>query len=70
MKVVSKVPYMQHGRIMTWPGLLNEPLKAGRTTHATHVSIDQKLWWPILARQKNQQLSFAFPVSRYWRDLK
>ena len=51
IKVISKVPNMQHGRVLAGPGLLNKPFKTGRSANPTHVSVDQELRWPILTKQ-------------------
>lgn len=48
IQVIRKVPSMQHGRVMSGPGLRNKPWKARCTTDSAHVSINQKLRRPIL----------------------
>jgi len=48
IQVIRKVPNMQHGRVMSGPGLRNKPFKTGRPTDSAHVSINQELRRPIL----------------------
>lgn len=73
IQVIRKVPNMQHGRVMSGPGLRNKPLKTGRPTDSTHVSINQELRRPILQMVEKcttvyQQSNISFCDTQEKRD--